>query len=78
MLVDKHYIDKTYNYLNCHNDLCSKICGLSKLHKYNHPLRPIISNVSSPNYNMESYIAKVLGLLNLTSNRLVKISLHLS
>jgi hypothetical protein len=40
-----------------------KFYGLPKVHKANHPLRPIVSSVGSVTYGAAKYLAKILGPL---------------
>lgn len=73
LLLDNNYIDlKSYESLICHNGNCSRIYGLINLHKDNHPLRTVVSNVGSPTNSLASFISKILNPLKATSNRLVK------
>ena len=46
--------------LKTHNALPPKIYGLPKLHKINHPLRPIVSCIQSPFYNIAKYLTDIL------------------
>ena len=53
--------------LKIHNSLPPKIYGLPKLHKANHPLRPIVSCIQSPFYNISKYLTDVLkNIINKT------------
>lgn len=53
------------NKLTCYNGQAPYIYGLPKLHKAGIPLRPIVSNVGSPTYNLSKFlstaITKILG-----------------
>lgn len=46
--------------LKIHNSQCPKIYGLPKLNKINVPLRPIVSCIQSPFYNLSKYLANIL------------------
>lgn len=51
------------NKLNCHNGHAPYIYGLPKLHKTGIPLRPIVSNIQSPTYNLSKYLSNILSNL---------------
>lgn len=48
------------NQLKIHNALPPKIYGLPKLHKDNIPMRPIVSCIQSPLYNLSKFLADIL------------------
>ena len=49
-----------------------RLYGLSKIHKQEIPLRPIVSFVESPTYNLSKEIARILSHLVGRSERHVK------
>ena len=52
--------DEESNKLKIHNAQAPKLYGLPKLHKNNIPLRPIISYVQSPFYNLSKFLANCI------------------
>jgi hypothetical protein len=63
-IFDKKHIDwYTYNNLTSHNSVSPKIYGVPKIHKPAVPLRPIVSFVQSPTYNVSGYMARILRKL---------------
>ena len=40
-----------------------KLCGLPKVHKESVPLRPIVSCIGSPSYQLSKYIASIISPL---------------
>ncbi|XP_044757504.1 uncharacterized protein LOC123315739 [Coccinella septempunctata] len=65
-IVTKLYKEKkigesTYKLLKCTNGLCPRIYFLPKIHKLNNPLRPIVSYIGSPLYNLSKYLAQLLN-----------------
>ena len=52
-----------YNELRCSSGEIPRIYGLPKIHKAGNPLRPIVSFLTSPTYNLSKHLAKVLGPL---------------
>ncbi len=37
-----------------------RICGLVKIHKENNPLRPVVSTINSPVFNISEQLNKIL------------------
>ncbi|XP_047990120.1 uncharacterized protein LOC125229344 [Leguminivora glycinivorella] len=58
------------------NVLSPKIYGLPKIHKVNSPLRPIVSQIDSPTYDLAKHVAKVLQQLVGRTESYVKDSRH--
>ena len=50
--------------------------GLPKVHKPGVPLRPIVSSVNSPSYNLSKHIAKLLSPMSNMSDSYIKDSGH--
>lgn len=46
--------------LRKYNSVCSKIYGLVKVHKNGNPLRPIVSSIDSPTYNLSKMFCRIL------------------
>lgn len=56
------YISKETSYeLKINNALAPKFYGLPKLHKPGIPLRPIVSYIQSPFYNLSKYLSNILS-----------------
>ena len=49
-----------YRCLHSSDGLPPRFYGLPKIHKNGYPLRPIVSFISSPTYNLSKYVAKIL------------------
>ena len=47
--------EKTYKLLRSSDGLAPRLYGLPKIHKEGAPLRPIVSFVNSPTYNVSRY-----------------------
>jgi hypothetical protein len=47
----------------CKKAFRASLYGLPKIHKEGIPLRPIVNTIGSPTYELESYVAKILGPL---------------
>lgn len=58
--------------LTRYNSICSRIYGKPKIHKANAPLRPIVSMIDSPTYNLSKMFATILKNVTGKSNRSVK------
>ena len=54
---------KCYYYLRCSNAITPRFYGLPKIHKSSVPLRPIVSFVNSPTYNLSKFLSRVLSSL---------------
>ena len=61
----------TYYFLKCDKGVTPKVYGLPKIHKPNLPLRPIVSFIGSPTYNLSRYLVNILSPL-LNHNHSVK------
>ncbi|XP_044766578.1 uncharacterized protein LOC123322665 [Coccinella septempunctata] len=55
-----HIDDATLKFLKCNNGTCPKLYFLPKVHKTDCPLRPIVSYVGSPLYNLSKFLAELL------------------
>lgn len=55
------YIDvKERAYINTSSAWPPRIYGLPKIHKPNIPLRPIVSSINAPTYNMSKFLANII------------------
>ena len=54
---------KCYYYLRCSNAITPRFYDLPKIHKSSVPLRPIVSFVNSPTYNLSKFLSRVLSSL---------------
>ena len=59
----KEHPEPVYNELRCTSGEIPRIYGLPKIHKPGNPLRPIVSFLTSPTYNISKHLVKVLGPL---------------
>ncbi len=59
-LENKNIDIVTKNFLCCNNGFAPKIYGLPKLHKPGILLRPIVSTINSPLYNISKYLTSSL------------------
>ena len=59
----KELSEPVYNELRCSSGEIPRIYGLPKIHKAGNPLRPIVSFLTSPTYNLSKHLAKVLDPL---------------
>ena len=50
-----------YRMLYSSDGLCPRFYGLEKIHETGIPLRPIVSFINSPTYDVSSYLAKILS-----------------
>ena len=58
---DKKQIDNnTAKRLMTYNGIAPRIYGLPKVHKTNMPLRPIVSNILAPRYNISKWLTEIL------------------
>ena len=64
--------EKLYRHLHSSDGLPPRFYGLPKTHKNGNPLRPIVSFISSPTYNLSKYVAKMLKPLTCNSAYTVK------
>ncbi|KAJ8048218.1 hypothetical protein HOLleu_00445 [Holothuria leucospilota] len=58
------------------NSLSPRIYGLPKLHKEGIPLRPIVSSINSPSYNLARHLADLLTPLSGKGMSYIKNSQH--
>ncbi|XP_044760294.1 uncharacterized protein LOC123317749 [Coccinella septempunctata] len=64
-LFRKNYISKDQkDSLSKYNCVPPKLYGLCKIHKQGFPLRPIVSFVGSPGYNISKFVSNILSNLN--------------
>ena len=56
-----------YLHLYSNTAITPRIYGLIKLHKDNHPIRPIISFCNSPTYNLSKFLCKIRNPLTDTA-----------
>ena len=70
--------EETYKLLRSSDGLAPRLYGLPKIHKEGVPLRPIVSFVNSPAYNVSRYLARVLSPVVGNTDNTVKNSQHFS
>lgn len=64
-LYDKGYIDSiTRLHLSTHNSRTPRIYELPKIHKPDTPLRPTVSCIKSPIYNLSKFLIGILKEVN--------------
>ena len=68
--------EETYKLLRSSDGLAPRLYGLPKIHKKGVPLRPIVSIVNSPIYNVSRYLARVLSSVVGNTDNTVKNSQH--
>ncbi len=61
-----------YNLLRSTDAICARLYGLPKIHKESVPLRPIVSFVGSPTYEVSKYLCSILSPLLGKSRSMVK------
>ncbi|XP_022814534.1 uncharacterized protein LOC111348226 [Spodoptera litura] len=71
-LSDKELVAR----LRPQNPTPPKIYGLPKIHKPNWPLRPIVSQIDAPTYNLSRHLATILQPFTGKTNTFVKDSRH--
>ena len=80
-IFELHKIDrlsqKEYFYLRSTDGIAPRIYGLPKIHKPDWPLRPIVSFINLPLYNLSKFVAKILTLLINSNNLSIKNSFEL-
>lgn len=54
-------VEDDYKALMRYNSVPAKFYGLPKVHKQSVPLRPIVSSIGSPTYNLSKYLSRVLN-----------------
>ncbi|GJQ79488.1 hypothetical protein Trydic_g16341 [Trypoxylus dichotomus] len=57
-------------------NLPPRLYGLSKIHKPNNPLRPIVSTCRSPTYELAKYVAKQLAQYSGNTKSFVKLPME--
>ena len=60
---DDHITKSMYHHLRCSSGNLARIYGLAKLHKNHIPLRPVVSMVGHPTYNLSKFICNFLDPL---------------
>lgn len=63
--------------LRKYNSNPAKLYGLIKIHKPNNPIRPIVSSIGSPTYNMSKFFTNILANIVGKTNSFVKDSFDL-
>ena len=56
-----------YHFLHCSKGVIPRFYGLPKVHKVSVPLRPIVSFINWPTYNLSKFLSRILS--NLLVNR---------
>ena len=64
--------DSLYFNLRSTDGIVPRIYGLIKVHKANYPIRPIVSMIGSPTYNVAKYVSRLIAPLVGNTNRTVK------
>ena len=64
------------SHLNSYNGIAPRLYGLPKIHKVNIPLRPIVSSIGSPTYNIAKFLVPILTPLTGKGSSFVKNSIH--
>ena len=62
-LTNSNLDDRLNKHLTPTREITPRIYGLPKIHKEGVPLRPIVNTIGSPTYELEKYLAKILGPL---------------
>ena len=52
-----------YHFLHCSKDVTPRFYELPKIHKASVPLRPIVSFINSPTYNLSKFLSRILSSL---------------
>lgn len=61
-MYENGHIDKNEKFrLTSYNAVSPKIYGNPKVHKNNNPLRPVVSCIKSPTYNLSKFIDRILN-----------------
>ena len=71
LLIDSSYINNTskkikqdkYYWLHSSKGVVPRFYGLPKIHKTDVPLRPIVSFINSPTYNLSKFLANIISAL---------------
>lgn len=67
LFKDKKIMKDKYYWLHCSKGVMPRFYGLPKIHKINVPLRPIVSFINSPTYNLSKFLAHIIN--NLVTNK---------
>ena len=60
LLLDNKIKQDKYYWLHCSKAVMPRFYGLPKIHKVNVPLRPIVSFVNSPTYNISKFLSTII------------------
>lgn len=72
-MVNNNFIDKNQaKTLKCNTGVFPKMYFTPKIHKPNLPLRPIVSFIGSPIYNLSKYVSNLLNFAFLKDEKYVK------
>ena len=52
-----------YHFLHCSKGVIPRFYGLPKVHKVSMPLRPIVSFINLPTYNLSKILSRILSSL---------------
>lgn len=72
LLKSDHIDENNSRFLKCNNGICPKMYFLPKIHKQDYPLRPVVSYVGSPLYNLSKFLAKLLDHIFERDERYIK------
>ncbi|XP_072030659.1 uncharacterized protein [Amphiura filiformis] len=76
-LKEQNKVDKKKaSHLTPKHTVSPRIYGLPKIHKENMPLRPIVSSINSPCYNLAKHLADILTPLSGKGTSYIKNSQH--
>ena len=53
-----------YHFLHCSKGVIPRFYGLPKIHKVSVPLRPIVSFINLPTYNLSKFLSRILSSLS--------------
>ena len=53
-----------YHFLHCSKGVIPRFYGLPKVHEVSMPIRPIVSFVNSPTYNLAKFLSRILSSLS--------------
>lgn len=70
--------DGEAKWMRTYNSVCAKMYGLIKVHKVGYPVRPIVSSVNSPTYQLSKMISKILKNVVGNTLRTIKNSTELA
>ena len=57
-----------YHFLHCSKGVIARFYGLPKIHPKSVPLRPIVSFINSPTYNLSKFLSRILSSLLVNRN----------